>query len=93
MSTSPNFFCGPGGVPESSGPTVVELFTPVERPGSEGWYWYRWSRENHDWQCIKVERDAGGHYWALESPRIDGQHDIENMVDGEWRGPIPMPPK
>jgi hypothetical protein len=91
MSTSPNFFCGPGGVPER----VAELFPTTERPESEGWYWFRWSRDNHDWQCIQVARDhAGyGHLWALESNRPGDENDIDNMVDGEWRGPIPMPPK
>lgn len=90
MSTSPNFFCGPGGVPS---PKCEPTFNQIKRPEEEGWYWFRWSRDNHPWQCIQVERDKNGHYWALQSQYPDDKHDIENMLDGEWMGPIPMPPK
>lgn len=92
MSTSPNFFCGPGGVSDTPRQLVVELFTAIEKPECEGWFWFRWSRDNHDWQCIEVVQDRG-HLWARESNRPGDEHSIENMVGGEWCGPIPMPPK
>ena len=93
MPTSPNFFCGPGGVPDPLNRIVLDLFAPVTHPEVEGWYWFRWSRDGHDWMCVEVERDHRGHLWALESRRPGDENDLENMIDGEWRGPIPMPPK
>ena len=72
---------------------AIDLFTPIERPTSEGWYWFRWSRDRHEWNCVPVVRDEHGYLWALESNRPGDEHAIENMSDGEWRGPIPMPPK
>lgn len=83
-SSSPDFFCGPGG--------DSNLFKPLARPDRPGWYWFRWSRDDHDWQCIRVI-EAAGRLYAIESARPGDEHDLENMSDGDWAGPIPMPPR
>ena len=63
----------------------------VERPTVEGWYWYQWNG-NCKYKAIEVFRDVNGHWWASSVRRDDSYwHDLENMRDGDWYGPIPQP--